>query len=62
MAKKLIRSRNVVFLEYHMVGDAVNNDESQSSLKIYNILTSVYPLVVNDDHEGAGEDNNEEFG
>ena len=42
-----------------MVGDAVNNDESQSYLKIHIILTSVYLPVVNDDHEGAGEDNND---
>ena len=59
MAKKLIKSTNVVLVEDQIVSDAEKSDESQSSAKIYFILTSVSPPTVHDDHEGAGEDNND---
>ena len=48
-----------MLLKDHIVGDIENSDESQSSPKIPIILTSVSPLVVHDDHGGAGKDNND---
>ena len=59
VARKLIRSRNVVFLEDRIVGDAGKSDASWSSLEIPIILTSVSPSVIYDDHRGDGEDNND---
>lgn len=59
VARKLIRSKNVVFLENQIVGDEKKSDESQSSLKIPIILTSVSPLVAHDNHGGATGDNND---
>ena len=59
MARKLIKSRDAVFLEDHIVGDVENNDESQSSQEIHIIPTLVLPPVVPDNHEGAEEDNND---
>ena len=52
MARKLIRSRDVVFLEDQIVGDTNKSDESQSSPEILIIPTSVSPPVV---HDGYGE-------
>ncbi|KAL9437320.1 hypothetical protein AB3S75_023224 [Citrus x aurantiifolia] len=62
LAKKLIRSRDVVFLEDQIVSDAEKSDESQSSLEIPIIPTSVSPPVAHDDHGGTGEDNNDSPG
>ena len=59
MAKKLIRSRDVVFLEDQIVSDAKKSDESQSSPEIPIIPTSISPPTVHDNHGGAGEDNND---
>ena len=59
MARKLIRSKDVVFLKDQIVGDAEKIDESQSSLEIPIIPTSISPHVVHNDHGGAGEDNND---
>lgn len=58
MTRKLIRSKDVVFLEDQIVGDTEKSDESQSSPEIPIILTSVSPPVVLDNHGRAGEDNN----
>ena len=59
VARKLIRSRDVVFLEDQIVSDEEKNDESQSSPKIHIIPTSISTLVVHDDHGGTGEDNDD---
>lgn len=59
VARKLIRSRDVVFLEDQIVSGEEKNDESQSSLEIHIIPTSVSTLVVHDDHGGTGEDNDD---
>ena len=59
MARKLIRSRDVAFLKDHLVGDAEKSDEPHSSPEIPIIPTSISPLVVNNDHKGTGEDNND---
>ena len=48
-----------MFLEDQVVGDAEKSDESQSSLQILIIPTSVSPPVAYDDHGGAREDNND---
>ena len=42
----MIRSRDVVFLEYQIVGDIKKSDKSQSSSEIPIILTLVSPLIV----------------
>ena len=54
MARKLIRSRDIVFL-----GDEEKSGESHSSPEIPITPTSVSPPIVHDDHRGAGEDNND---
>ena len=59
MARKLTRSRDVVFLENKIIGDAEKSNESQSSPKIHISPTSISPLIVHDDHRGAREDNDE---
>ena len=59
MAKKLIRSRDVVFFEDQIIGDAKKSDESQSFPEIPIIPTSISPPTVHDNHGGAGEDNND---
>ena len=58
-ARKLIRSRDVIFLKYQIVGNAEKSDESQSSPKILIIPTSISPLIVHDDQGGAEGDNND---
>ena len=58
VARKLIRSRDM-FLKDQIIGDAEKSDEPQSSLDILIILSSVSPFVVQDDHRGAEEDNND---
>ena len=60
MARKLIRSKDVVFLDDQIIADAEKSDESRSSLEIPIIQTSVSPPIVHDDHEGTGEDNNDD--
>ena len=55
MAKKLIKSREVVILKDQIVGPL----ESQSSPEINIIPTLVSPLVIHDDYRRAGEDNND---
>ena len=57
--KKMIKSRDVVFLKDQISGDVEKSDEPQSSLEIYIISTSVYLLVIHNDHGRAGEDNND---
>ena len=57
VARKLIRSRDVIFLEDHIFGNAEKSNEPQSSPKIPIIPTSVSPTVVHNDHGGAGETN-----
>ena len=59
MVRKLIRSRDFVFLEDQLVGDAEKSDEPQLSSEIPIIPTSISPLVVHNDHKGTGEDNND---
>ena len=59
VARKLIRCRDDGFLEYHIVGDAGKNDDSQSSLEIFIIPTLVSPPIDHNDHGGAGENNND---
>ena len=59
MARKFIKSRNVAFLEDQIVGDAKKSDESQSSLEIPIIPTSISAHVAHDDHGGVEEDNND---
>ena len=54
MARKLIRSRDTVFLKDQIVSDAAKNDKSQSSLEI-----PITPPVVHNDHEEVREDNND---
>ena len=61
MARKLIRSRDVMFLKDQIVGDVEKSDDSQSSLDILVIPTSVSPHVVHNDHGEAGEDNNDDL-
>ena len=58
MARKFIRSKYVVFLKYHIVGDAEKSDKSKSSPKIPIIPTFVSPLTIHDDHRGGRENNN----
>ena len=60
VARKLIRSRDVVFLEDQIVSDAEKSDEPQSSPEIPIIPTSVSPLVVHNKHGGVGKDNNDD--
>ena len=59
VARKLIRSRDVLFLKDQIVGNVEKSDEPQSSLEILIIPTSVSPLVVHNDHGGARDDNND---
>ena len=59
MAKKLIKSREVVILKDQIVGDVEKSDESQSSPEINIIPTLVSPLVIHDDYRRVGEDNND---
>ena len=59
VTRKLIRNRDVVFLEDQIVSDEEKNDRSQSSPEIYIIPTSVSTLIVHDDHGGIGEDNDD---
>ena len=59
MANKLIRSRDVVFLEDQIVSDAEKSDKSQSSPEIPIIPTLISPPTVHDNHGGAEEDNND---
>ena len=59
MARKLIRSRDVVFLENQIVSDAEKSDESQPSPEIPIIPTSVSPPAIHNDYGKAGEDNND---
>ena len=59
VARKLTKSRDVVFLQDQTVGNAEKSDESQSSPKIPIIPTSVSPPIVHDDHGGVEEDNND---
>ena len=59
VARKLIRSTDVVFLEDQIIGNAENSDESQLSPEIHIIWTSVSLSVVHDDHWGAEDDNND---
>lgn len=59
MARKLIRSKYVVFLIDQIIDDKKKSNESQSSLKLSIIPTSVSPLIAHDNHEGAIEDNND---
>ena len=59
VARKLIRSRDFVFLEDQIVVDEEKSDGSQSSPEIPIIPTSVSPLIVHDDHGGVGKDNND---
>ena len=50
VVKKLIRSRDVVFIKDQIDGNIKKNDESQSSLKIPIIPTSVSLPIVHDDY------------
>ena len=59
VTRKLIKSRDVVFLKDQIIGDVEKSDESQSSPEILIIQISISPPVVHDDHEGANEDNND---
>ena len=47
-----------MLLEDQIVGDAKRSDESQSSLEILRIPTSISPPVVHDNHGRAEKDNN----
>ena len=50
-----------MFLKDQIVGDDKKNNESQSSLEISIIPTSISPLVAHDDHRGAEKDNNDDL-
>ena len=55
MVRKLIKNRDVVFLENQIVGDTEKSDKSQSSLEIPIIPISVSLSIVYYDHKGARE-------
>ena len=60
MARKLIRSRNVLFLEDQIVSsDIEKSNESHTSPEIHIIQTSISTPIVHNDYGGAGEDNND---
>ena len=59
VTRKFIRSRDIVFLEDQIIGDIEKSGEPWSFLEIIIIPTSVSPLGVHDDYEGAGEDNDD---
>ncbi|KAH9780323.1 hypothetical protein KPL71_008037 [Citrus sinensis] len=59
---KLTKGSPVLAKGRKIVGDAEKSDESQSSLQIPIILTSVSSPVAHDDHGGAVEDNNDDGG
>lgn len=47
-----------MFLEDQIICDEEKSDESQSYLEVPNIPTLISPPVVNDDHMGVENDNN----
>lgn len=59
MAKKLIRSRDVMFLKNQIVGYEEKSDKPQSSPETPILLTLVSLLTVHNDHRRAGQDNDD---
>lgn len=59
MAKKFIRSKDIIFLEDQMVNDEQKSNKSQLSPEIHSIPTSLSSHILNDDHKGAREANND---
>ena len=59
MARKQIRSRDVVLLEGHIVGDKEMSYKSLSYLETSILITLVSLLILHDDQGEARDNNND---
>ena len=57
MSRKIVRSRDVVFLEDQLVDDGDNVEKASSSIEIPIIINLVVPPIVHANHKGELQEN-----